>query len=128
MPRRRSRRARFVALGIDAEENRPLPAGVLDMVATAEERAWLTEAGEDVAWDRLLFSAKESVFKAWYPLTGRWLGFDDAVLVVDLGRATFRARLLVEGPRLDGRTIDSLSGRFLVAKGFVVTAVAVPAC
>jgi len=26
------------------------------------------------SWDRLLFSAKESVYKAWFPLTGRWLG------------------------------------------------------
>ena len=31
-----------------------------------------------VCWDRLLFSAKEAVYKAWFPLAGRWLGFEDA--------------------------------------------------
>ena len=29
-------------------------------------------------WDRLLFSAKESVYKAWFPLARRWLGFEEA--------------------------------------------------
>jgi 4'-phosphopantetheinyl transferase EntD len=24
-------------------------------------------------WDRLLFSAKEAVYKAWFPLVGEWL-------------------------------------------------------
>ena len=35
--------------------------------------------------------------------------------------------LLVEGPRLDGRILDSFDGRYLVASGFVLTAVTVPA-
>jgi 4'-phosphopantetheinyl transferase EntD len=26
-------------------------------------------------WGRLLFSAKEAIYKAWYPLAGRWPGF-----------------------------------------------------
>ena len=38
------------------------------------------------AWDKILFSAKESVYKAWFPLTGRWLGFEDAELAPAAGR------------------------------------------
>jgi hypothetical protein len=44
--------------------------------ARPEERVWLARLRADhpwVCWDRLLFSAKESVYKAWYPLARRWL-------------------------------------------------------
>ena len=32
----------------------------------------------DLHWDRILFCAKEATYKAWFPLTHRWLGFEDA--------------------------------------------------
>jgi enterobactin synthetase component D / holo-[acyl-carrier protein] synthase len=123
-----ARQTDLAAVGIDAEPNAPLPAGVWDSVTVAEERAELArlETGP-VHWDRLLFSAKESVYKAWFPLTGRWLGFDDACLSVDPATGTFRARILIDGTRLDGAVpLTGLTGRFLVARGLVVTAVTVP--
>ena len=42
-------------------------------------------------WGRLLFSAKEAVYKAWYPLTGRWLGFEEARLTIDPGASLRRS-------------------------------------
>jgi 4'-phosphopantetheinyl transferase EntD len=69
-------------------------------------------------WDRLLFSAKESVYKAWFPLTGRWLGFEDAHLTIDPAAATFTASLLVEDAPL-----RFLAGRYLVRDEWVLTAV-----
>jgi 4'-phosphopantetheinyl transferase EntD len=56
-----------VTIGIGAEPHGPLPAGAAAVVSSAPERAWLKEyAGRspEVYWDRLLFSAKESVYKA----------------------------------------------------------------
>src|SRR5689334_18679792 len=50
-----------LTVGIDAEVHEGLPAGVLGQVAVDRERAWLAEAPGGVHWDRLLFSAKESV-------------------------------------------------------------------
>lgn len=67
----------WAALGVDAEPALPLPPGVLGLVATAQERRMVVELSRDVPgvpWDRLLFSAKESVYKAWHPATGRWIG------------------------------------------------------
>ena len=124
-----ARRTDLAALGIDAEPNAPLPAGVWDSVTVAEERDELAgRATGAVHWDRLLFSAKESVYKAWFPLTGRWLGFEDACLRFDPAAATFRARILIDGTRLDGAApLTELTGRYLVARGLVVTAVTVPA-
>jgi len=119
----------LLTLGIDAEPNAPLPDGLLPDIARPEERPALRElarAEPGVHWDRLLFSAKESVYKAWFPLAGRWLGFEDAVVVFDREGATFSARLLVPGPMVDGRPLGQLSGRWLVRDGLAITAIAVP--
>jgi 4'-phosphopantetheinyl transferase EntD len=80
-----------------------------------------------VHWDRLLFSAKESVYKAWFPLAKRWLGFEDAVVTLDPSAETFAARLLVSGPLLGGRRLTGFSGRWLIRDGLVLTAIALPA-
>ncbi|ARF58006.1 4'-phosphopantetheinyl transferase family protein [Streptomyces gilvosporeus] len=117
----------ILTVGLDAEPNQPInDPGVLDLVALPEERAQLRHLAKvepEVCWDRLLFSAKESVYKAWYPLTGRWLGFEDALLTLDPTDATFTARLLVPGARVDGAELTEFSGRWMVESGFVVTAV-----
>ena len=66
-------------IGLDAEPIAPLPAGVVEVVASAEERAALARlaAGQPgIPWDTLLFSAKEATYKAWYPLTGSVVGHD----------------------------------------------------
>ncbi|QLQ34992.1 4'-phosphopantetheinyl transferase family protein [Micromonospora robiginosa] len=119
----------LASLGVDAEPHEPLPEEVLGVVTTAGEPRRLAALRGDhagVHWDRLLFSAKESVYKAWYPLTGRWLGFEEAEVTLDpAGR--FTARLLVDGARIDGRPpLRAFHGRWLVADGLVATAVAVP--
>jgi len=108
---------RAASVGIDAEPDAPLPAGVLDLVSLPAERAALASLS-GVAWDRLLFCAKEAVYKAWYPLAARWLGFEEAEVTVAAG--TFTARILVPGP------VDGFAGRWLARDGFILTAIVVP--
>ncbi|MEU2614804.1 4'-phosphopantetheinyl transferase superfamily protein [Micromonospora sp. NPDC007271] len=119
----------LASLGIDAEPHGPLPDGVGGAVTTAGEPELLrrlSHADPSVHWGRLLFSAKESVYKAWYPLTGRWLGFEEAELSIDPASRSFTARLLVDGTRADGGPpLTALHGRYLVADGLVVTAVSI---
>ena len=120
-----ARAADIRAIGVDAELNEPLPAGVLDLVSLPEERDDLSRMQlrrSDVCWDRLLFSAKESVYKAWFPLTLRWLDFSDVRVTVDPVAGTFSARLLTARPLL-----ARVGGRWLVDAGLIVTAIAVPA-
>jgi 4'-phosphopantetheinyl transferase EntD len=122
--------AEVATVGIDAEPNEPLPRGLLADIARVEERPWLDEllrTEPAVCWDRLLFSAKEAVYKAWFPLARRWLGFEDAVVTVDPRRGHFRARLLVPGPVVDGHELQALEGRWLVSGGLLLSAIAHPA-
>ncbi|SNS43487.1 4'-phosphopantetheinyl transferase EntD (siderophore biosynthesis) [Streptosporangium subroseum] len=114
-----------LAVGIDAEPHEPLPDGVLTAVSLEEERDALTRLGGQIHWDRMLFSAKESVYKAWFPLTRRWLGFEEAHITL-VPSGTFTARLLVPGPLVDGRELTGFTGRWLVADGLVITAIALP--
>ena len=79
-----------------------------------------------MCWDRLLFSAKESVYKAWFPLTGRRLRFLDVRVDFDPVRSTFSARLLVDGPVVDGAALTGLDGRWVVGDGLLATAIVVP--
>ncbi|MDQ0834810.1 4'-phosphopantetheinyl transferase EntD [Streptomyces achromogenes] len=137
------RAADLASLGIDAEPHGPLPEGVLAAVALPAEKARLERLTADrpeVHWDRLLFSAKESVYKAWFPLTRKWLDFgeadieisaDDGRTAVTTGPAAgaqggFRARLLVPGPVVGGRRVEHFDGRWTVRHGLVATAVTVP--
>ncbi|MGW1491950.1 4'-phosphopantetheinyl transferase family protein [Streptomyces sp. NPDC002402] len=114
----------ITALGIDAEPHQPLPEGVLDAISLPEERAHLSSLGADRHWDRLLFSAKESVYKTWFPLTHRWLDFHEASVSFQPAERTFIAELLVPGPRIGEDEVRRFHGRWLVDQGIVLTAIA----
>ncbi|SDI45754.1 4'-phosphopantetheinyl transferase EntD (siderophore biosynthesis) [Actinokineospora alba] len=118
----------IVTVGIDAEPHQPLPDGVEKVVTRPEERVHLAElaaADPAVHWDKLLFAAKESVYKAWFPLTHKWLGFDDARITIGPA-GTFEAELMVPGPVIESGTLAGFSGRWLVDRGLVVTAISLP--
>ena len=69
-----ARRDVIAAVGIDVEPAIPLPAGLETVIATPRERA---RYDSDLIRSRLLFSLKEAVYKAQYPLDGAVLDFCD---------------------------------------------------
>ncbi|MFE6689192.1 4'-phosphopantetheinyl transferase [Streptomyces sp. NPDC057743] len=125
-----ARATELATVGLDAEPNGPLPGnGVAETVLRPAERthvAQLAAMRPEIHWDRLVFSAKESVYKAWFPLTHRWLDFEEAEVTVDPAAGTFRARLLVPGPEVNGARLPGFDGRWLARAGLLVTAIAVP--
>jgi 4'-phosphopantetheinyl transferase EntD len=125
-----ARSADVRTLGLDAEPDQPLPDGVLDVISLGAERArlaGLATTASGVCWDRLLFSAKEAVYKAWFPLARRWLGFEEADVRIDGSAGTFTARLLVPGPVVAGSPLRVLDGRWMTGRGLVLTAIVLPA-
>ncbi len=131
-------------LGIDAEPHEALPAEVLPLVSSAVERDRLLSLGRSwpgTHWDRIAFSAKEAVYKAWFPVTGSWLGFEDVDLSLspyeswqeaggretDIAAGSFEARFLVPGPVIAGQRLASFTGRWQVRSGLVTTVLTVPA-
>lgn len=123
---------RYRSIGIDAEPHETLPEGVLDSVSLPAEREWLRVSDSGLHLDRLLFCAKEATYKAWFPLTTRWLGFEDAHITftvdeegAESGAGTFRSELLVPGQTGDGGLpLTSFDGRWQIAGGFILTAIA----
>lgn len=116
--------SQLLAIGIDAELHAPLPEGVFERISLPEERERLATAPAGVHWDRLLFSAKEATYKAYYPLARAWLGFDQAAIAFDPDARTFEARLLVEPVRARSLSLQRFHGRFAIHGGWVLTAIA----
>jgi len=97
----------FGSVGIDVEPARDLPAEMLELVATPAERR---QIGGDLRRARLLFAAKEAVYKAAYRFDQTFLEFPD--IEVDLAACTAATR--------NGRTV---SLRICVSWRIVVVAV-----
>jgi 4'-phosphopantetheinyl transferase EntD len=77
----------FATLGVDVEPACPLPADMLDLVVSERERVQLAA---DPLRGRLLFVAKEAVYKAVYPLDRVFLEFGDIEVDLAAGKAVTR--------------------------------------
>lgn len=115
------------SVGIDAEPHDVLPDGVLDAITLPEERHEIGALPEGMHWDRILFCAKEATYKAWFPLTRRWLGFEDAHIVFDVdptgSTGVFVSKVLIDGAALSGPPLTALRGRWSVRNDLVLTAI-----
>lgn len=125
----------FRSVGVDVEPHRALPNGVLETVSLPEEREWVRAAamGEpDVHWDLLLFTAKETTYKVWYPLTRRWLGFADARITFNVDDVSgaeavgrWSSEILIDPTVVDGGPpLRSVSGDWIVRAGHAASAAA----
>ena len=115
------------SVGIDAEPHGVLPNGVLDAVSLPAERRELAAMPDELHWDRILFCAKEATYKAWYPLTRRWLGFEDAHIVFDVNSdgisGEFVSQILIDPTALSGPPLTALRGRWSVRERLALTAI-----
>ena len=117
----------IVGLGIDLEEVSLSPFDLLDVAVMPSERAALAGLrGSAPAglWERVIFSAKESVYKTWYPIEHRWLGFEEVRIEITQEahlRGSFAVTLLTE-PRDGVRWGERARGRWSADGRFVATA------
>lgn len=118
-----ARRGSIAGLGLDVERDGRVSDALARRIGSPAELAQLEALrarGVDArTW---LFSAKESVYKCYYPLARRWLGFRDVEVVLDAEAGEFEARLVREdAPSAAGAR--AFRGRLAHEGGLVLTAV-----
>jgi 4'-phosphopantetheinyl transferase EntD len=115
------------SVGIDAEPHDVLPNGVLDAISLPAERTELAALPPGLHWDRILFCAKEATYKVWFPVTRRWLGFEDAHITFDVDESGtsggFESRILIDPAAVTGPPLQMLPGRWSVRDGLALTAI-----
>jgi len=121
-----ARAAALFGIGIDVEPDEAVKEGIERIVCTAAESAWLdrvtagqppAERGRKV---KLVFSAKEAVYKAFYPRVRVFWNFHDVTLEIDEGAGRIAARLPASADR------KVAEGGFVRAEGVLVSAFVVP--
>jgi len=109
------------ALGVDVEEDTPLEPEMIDTILTAPERKWLNHQrpGDMAKLAKLLFSAKETAYKAQYPLSREVLDFECIAVLPDLAAGTFAATFTrAVGPFASG---TQMAGKFARVHGLILT-------
>jgi 4'-phosphopantetheinyl transferase EntD len=114
-----ARAERWASLGVDAEVLRPLEAGVRDRIVLPAEERRLAALDPAIAWPCVVFSIKEAIYKASFPLDRRWLDFLDVEVRLDPARGTFAAHELANPAR-------TFAGRFAVEGTHVISLLAMP--
>lgn len=111
---------RIRSIGIDLEPDVALDADLVHRVCRPGEVARLPASVALPRWAKLIFSAKESVYKCIAPLTGVFLEFEDVEILFESGKERFRA--LGHGPAAGLIAPSTLAGTFAGAGGYWLTA------
>jgi 4'-phosphopantetheinyl transferase EntD len=112
----------ILGLGIDLEEDVPLPAELESSICTPEEQAWIGTIAsfEAETLGKLIFSAKEAFYKCQYAVTGTPIEFQDVVLKFDLAARTFAVAAIKRQGR-QWEQIREMRGQFQKEAGLIVT-------
>jgi 4'-phosphopantetheinyl transferase EntD len=112
------------SLGVDVEPDAPLEPELWPEICGTEEIGWLRgrPAPERGGLARLVFSAKESLYKCVHPVTRAWLGFRDVRIDFSPETRTFSATL-GEAARQRHLGLARLPGAFARRGGWIFTAV-----
>lgn len=104
----------LATVGLDAEPAEGLPADVRPLVLRDSE--WST----DPVTEKLVFSAKEAIYKALFPIVRVWIDFQDVEISLQDGAGTFTARSF-HGDERVGEATQRLSGGFFLDSEVLVT-------
>ncbi|MAR90223.1 MAG: 4'-phosphopantetheinyl transferase [Pseudomonadales bacterium] len=117
----------YHSIGLDVEQASPLGEDIRDLICSPGEQdqiaKWQLLSGQDLAssaLSKVIFSAKESVHKVYFPLNYHTLDFLDAQVELHPPTGGFVARILRPEPAPQ-QPIHELQGRYLVASDYVAT-------
>lgn len=112
----------ILGLGLDIEDSSSLAPALESLVCTDVERAWLDRrpATERGTLAKLIFCAKEAVYKSQFPLTGDWLDFHDVIIRLEPAAGTFSV-VDLHSPSLHRAKLMAAKGWFVQAAGTLLT-------
>jgi 4'-phosphopantetheinyl transferase EntD len=115
----------YAGIGIDVEPDEPLEANLGVAILRPDERARLREGRflDAAVAARLVFSAKEALYKCQFPVARRHLRFADVAITL-APDGTFSVELCDEGIEL--ARLGAMSGRWARRGGFLLTAAWLP--
>lgn len=107
-------------LGIDLEANQALEQSLIPIICRPEElrSTHISDAGP--ATSKLIFSAKESLFKCVWPILLRFVDFQEIEIRLDCRTRSFRA--IPRSGELPEDLIHQVTGRYLQAGELLITA------
>jgi 4'-phosphopantetheinyl transferase EntD len=112
----------ITSLGIDIETGEELPTELIAIVCAEDERYQLLHIPDRSPpfWAKVIFSAKEAFFKAYFPQTGTFLDFRDLTIALRPSRGEFDVKLVNRDcPLLFGN--QPAIGRYGVDDGSIYT-------
>lgn len=109
-------------IGIDLEEADRVTAELHDKLFTPAELARYAQSPR--GWADLVFSAKESVYKAVNPMVGKYIGFHEVEVDVAFTEQRFAARYV--GTHAPNAVLESGEGHFLFAEQHVFSLFIIP--
>ncbi|MBT77545.1 MAG: 4'-phosphopantetheinyl transferase [Chromatiales bacterium] len=119
-----ARRQDLGALGIDLESDHPLDQALLTMICRAEEIERLQASSQPLLNAKLIFSAKESIYKCIWPTLRHFVDFQDVGIRMDTVAGTFAPLHWTDS--LPNAVIQPIAGRYLLRNGWIMTAAWIP--
>lgn len=91
-----ARQTHITSLGIDIETGQELPSELIAIVCAEDERHELLHIPDRSPsfWAKVIFSAKEAFFKAYFPQTGTFLDFHDLIIALRPSHEEFDVELV----------------------------------
>jgi len=114
-----ARRNDLGGLGIDLELAEPLDTEVLPLICLPLEQNWLQHSEDPLQLAKLVFSAKESIFKCIWPTLRFFVDFQDVSIHIDTDIGTFTP--IEWADNLPASIIRSITGRYLMHNGWILT-------
>jgi 4'-phosphopantetheinyl transferase EntD len=115
-----ARTADCPGLGIDLEKDTAIDSALSGIICRTEEYQLIQSIGQYPTATKLIFSAKESIFKCIWPSVQRFVDFQEIEIQPDLLAGTFRA--IAHSPALPHELIESIRGHFVRTDGLLITA------
>ncbi len=115
-----ARKSEFQGLGVDLEVNEPLNETLLQMVCRPEELDWLNRAKEKLILAKIIFSAKECVYKCIWPTVRHFVEFHEIEIRLDTRAGSFSA--LPHSTSLPADLVRNVCGRYTQTDELIISA------